>query len=91
MKEHLKLPGLPPTDFSCLSDNVGDLMTITAKNLFEGIRIRSEAIFRSRLVIADMRIGNWSNDSFYPIKFKQESETTVCRMNFAGGFRIPKK
>lgn len=88
---HMELRRLPPADLSCLSEYVGPLTTMTSKELFDGIRTRSEAIRRNRLRIANVIVGNWSNDISTPLRFEHKTDTTVCRLNFASGFRVARK
>lgn len=91
VKIHMEIRRLPPADLSCLSEYIGPLTSMTSKELFDGIQTRSEPIRRNRVRIANMTVGNWSNDIQPALQFEYETETTVCRLNIASGFRVARK
>lgn len=84
----LELRRLPVADLSCLSVHVGPLKTINSKQIFNAIHGRGDMIYQNRFRIADAVVRNWTNTTDFPYEFDYVTETTSCRVNYAGGVRV---
>lgn len=85
---HLELRRLPSADLSCLSVYVGPLKTISSRQMFDAIHSRGDMIYQNRFRIANAVVSNWTNTTDFPYEFDYVTETTSCRVNYAGGIRV---
>lgn len=89
---HLHIRRLATPDVSCITDYIGSSTStsLTAKNIYEGIRRRGKSLFDQRDRINQATVGNWTHPDA-PYDFDYRTDTVRCTINYGAGIRLQQK